>query len=83
MYCLPLGILKCLLYLYVMSVSLTIHWCTVCVFGYSTVYCMCLGLIICTVCVLGYSLYPRYEVYRGYIVFAFSVIMFVGLSVCL
>ena len=27
-------------------------------------------------------LYPRYEVYRGYIVFAFSVIMFVGLSVC-
>ena len=29
-----------------------------------------------------YFLYPRYEVYRGYIVFAFSVIMFVGLSVC-
>ena len=33
-----------------------------------------------------YSLYPRYEVYRGYIVFAFSVIMFdcllVRLSVC-
>ena len=32
-------------------------------------------------------LYPKYEVYRGYIVFAFSVIMFacvfVGLSVCL
>ena len=28
-------------------------------------------------------LYPGYEVYRGYIVFAFSVIMFVGLSVCL
>ena len=27
--------------------------------------------------------YPRYEVYRGYIVFAFSVIMFVCLSVCL
>ena len=27
------------------------------------------------------SLYPRYEVYRGYIVFAFSVIMFVSLSV--
>ena len=26
-------------------------------------------------------LYPRYEVYRGYIVFAFSVIMFVCLSV--
>ena len=26
---------------------------------------------------------PRYEVYRGYIVFAFSVIMFVCLSVCL
>ena len=31
----------------------------------------------------GGYLYPRYEVYRGYIVFAFSVIMFVGLSVCL
>ena len=29
------------------------------------------------------SLYPRYEVYRGYIVFAFSVTMFVCLSVCL
>ena len=29
------------------------------------------------------SLYPRYEVYSGYIVFAFSVIMFVCLSVCL
>ena len=28
-------------------------------------------------------LYPRYEVYRGYIVFAFSVIMFVCLFVCL
>ena len=27
------------------------------------------------------SLYPWYEVYRGYIVFAFSVIMFVCLSV--
>ena len=27
-------------------------------------------------------LYPRYEVYRGYIVFAFSVIMFVCLFVC-
>ena len=26
-------------------------------------------------------LYPRYEVYRGYIVFAFSVIMFICLSV--
>ena len=26
--------------------------------------------------------YPRYEVYRGYIVFAFSVIMFVCLLVC-
>ena len=26
---------------------------------------------------------PPYEVYRGYIVFAFSVIMFVCLSVCL
>ena len=30
----------------------------------------------CSLC-----LYPRYEVYRGYIVFAFSVIMFVCLSV--
>ena len=30
---------------------------------------------------LSISLYPRYEVYRGYIVFAFSVIMFVCLSV--
>ena len=29
------------------------------------------------------SLYPRYEVYRGYIVFTFSVIMFVCLLVCL
>ena len=29
------------------------------------------------------NLYPRYEVYRGYIVFAFSVIMFVCLFVCL
>ena len=29
------------------------------------------------------SLYPRYEVYRWYIVFAFSVIMFVCLLVCL
>ena len=29
------------------------------------------------------SLYPRYEVHRGYIVFAFSVIMFVCLFVCL
>ena len=28
-------------------------------------------------------IYPRYEVYRGYIVFAFSVTMFVCLSVCL
>ena len=26
---------------------------------------------------------PAYEVYRGYIVFAFSVTMFVCLSVCL
>ena len=32
---------------------------------------------------LATFLYPRYEVYRGYIVFAFSVIMFVCLSVCL
>ena len=28
-------------------------------------------------CTILPSLYPRYEVYRGYIVFAFSVIMFV------
>ena len=28
------------------------------------------------------SLYPRYEVCRGYIVFAFTVIMFVCLFVC-
>ena len=28
-------------------------------------------------------LYPRYEVYMGYIVFAFSVIEYVCLSVCL
>ena len=33
-------------------------------------------------CVHTLSLYPRYEVYRGYIVFAFSVIMFVCLFVC-
>ena len=33
--------------------------------------------------VLINSLYPQYEVYRGYIVFAFSVIMFVCLLVCL
>ena len=33
-------------------------------------------------CVLV-SLYPLYEVYRGYIVFAFSVIMFVCVLVCL
>ena len=32
---------------------------------------------------LGNLLYPRFVVYRGYIVFAFSVIMFVCLSVCL
>ena len=32
---------------------------------------------------VNFFLYPRYEVYRGYIVFAFSVIMFVCLSVCL
>ena len=30
-----------------------------------------------------FFLNPRYEVYRGYIVFVFSVIMFVCLSVCL
>ena len=30
----------------------------------------------------GIFLYPRYEVYRGYIVFAISVIIFVCLSVC-
>ena len=34
-------------------------------------------------CNVMLCLYPRYEVYRGYIVFAFSVIMFVCLSVCL
>ena len=34
-------------------------------------------------CILVCFIYPRYEVYRGYIVFAFSVIMFVCLSVCL
>ena len=33
-------------------------------------------------CIFEY-LYHRYEVYRGYIVFAFSVIMFVCLFVCL
>ena len=33
-------------------------------------------------CVTKEQLYPRYEVYRGYIVFAFSVIMFVCLFVC-
>ena len=33
--------------------------------------------------IIEHLLYPRYEVYRGYIVFAFSVIMFVCLSVCL
>ena len=32
-------------------------------------------------CHTGFT--PRYEVYRGYIVFAFSVIIFVCLSVCL
>ena len=42
------------------------------------------GVIWIPVQVLLFSLlYPRYEVYRGYIVFAFSVIMFVCLSVCL
>ena len=43
--------------------------------------CDGLGAVIKSAC-----LYPRYEVYRGYIVFAFSVIMFVcpsvGLSFC-
>ena len=42
------------------------------------------GGVIC-IMVRGFALlillYPRYEVYRGYIVFAFSVIMFVCLSV--
>ena len=32
-------------------------------------------------CLIAYYT-PRYEVYRGYIVFAFCVIMFVCLSVC-
>ena len=40
-------------------------------------------IIKCFVGIVLFLLYPRYEVYRGYIVFAFSVIMFVGLSVCL
>ena len=34
------------------------------------------------ICIMCLSLYNQYEVYRGYIVFAFSVIMFVCLSVC-
>ena len=38
-----------------------------------------LGLL----CVMFLLLYPRYEVYRGYIVFAFSVNMVVCLFVCL
>ena len=32
---------------------------------------------------VSYLLYLRYEVYRGYIVFAFTIIMFVCLSVYL
>ena len=44
-----------------------------------TIFSIC-GSIISIICTL---LYPRYEVYRGYIVFAFSVIMFVCLFVCL
>ena len=43
-----------------------------------------IGASVSKFCVhMGECLYPRYEVYRGYISFAFSVIMFVGLSVCL
>ena len=40
------------------------------------------SLIQSSICEVEF-LYPRYEVYRGYIVFAFSVIMFVCLFVCL
>ena len=36
-----------------------------------------------SVCLSVNLLYPRYEVHRGFIVFAFSVIMFVCLFVCL
>ena len=52
----------------------------------NTAYCAILSDHIVVGCPLGVPisyLYPRYEVYRGYIVFAFSVIMFVCLSVCL
>ena len=41
------------------------------------------GITVIKFCIYSQFLYPRYEVYRGYIVFAFSVIMFVCLSVCL
>ena len=40
-------------------------------------------LLIDVVSTKSQYLYPRYEVYRGYIVFAFSVIMIVCLFVCL
>ena len=39
--------------------------------------------LLALLCVMFLLLYPRYEVYRGYIVFAFSVIMVVSLFVCL
>ena len=45
-----------------------------------------IGTSVLTFCVHlqeGKVLYPRYKVYRGYIVFAFSVVMFVCLFVCL
>ena len=48
--------------------------------------CLSVGLYVCKLFFSskkGTWLYPRYEVYRGYIVFAFSVIMFVCLLVCL
>ena len=66
------------------------------VFAFSVIMFVCLsvGLSVCWFVCLSVNfffcqkyqnlmcwLYPRYEVYRGYIVFAFSVIMFVCLSV--
>ena len=39
--------------------------------------------LVMSYCITLLLLYPRYEVYRGYIVFASSVIMFVCLSGCL
>ena len=40
-------------------------------------------LLICLISLSRIIIPPVYEVYRGYIVFAFSVRMFVCLSVCL